>query len=352
MIMGNPQYGPPQGQGQYGPQTGYGPPQGGFQPGPPQGPPPGYGPPQGGPPQQGYGPPQGQYGPPQQGYPQQAAPGQDPGEAINWDQWYAEADASQGGGSYTTGWFQAQLADGDWTQTRNGKPCFKLGFKIVAGPDAGRKIRDTETISEMTRDNQRNTGGMAAVFRRLTVIGIPCGEKWGDPPGTRPWWHWAQTRAQSAAMAIQAAVQNPRTVEIQIGYSTEFGYSVDDVRALAGQPQQAPQGSYGPPGAPPPAQGGMAPQPYGQQPQPAAGPPPGAYGPAGGYGTEQFTPQGMAQQGPPQGQPQQGYGQQVPPNGYPQQAAPQGAPQQPQGPPQAGGPPGQPPWLAPGQQQQ
>jgi hypothetical protein len=329
MTMGNPQYGPPQGQGQYGPQSGYGPPQGGFQPGPPQ---------------QGYGPPQGYQGGYDQGGYGQPAP-------VDWDRWSQETDPGAGGGSYHTGWADAVLAGGELGRTRNGdKDAFKLSLKITGGPDAGRKINDTEAISEVTQGGERNFGGMAALFRRLTALGIPCGEKWGDPPGTRPWWHYAADRRQAAALAIQQAVAQPRPVQIKISDS-DYGFRVDDIRPAAAQ--QAPAGSYGPPGPPAPQPGPQGPPPYGGVPQPAQGPPQGQWGPAGGPGTEQFTPQGQAaqpwtgqppQQGPPQGPPPQG---QQPWNGgqpgY-QQAAPQGQPQ-PQGPQPGPGGPGTPPWL-------
>jgi hypothetical protein len=205
---------------------------------------------------------------------------------------------------------------------------------------------------------------MAALFRRLTALGIPCGEKWGDPPGTRPWWHYAADRRQAAALAIQQAVAQPRPVQIKISDS-DYGFRVDDIRPASAQ--QAPAGSYGPPGPPAPQPGPQGPPPYGGVPQPAQGPPQGQWGPAGEPGTGQFTPQGQAQQPwagqpPQQGPPQPGYQQNpqawngVPPgqapSGYdqppPQQAVPQGPPQQ--GPQPGPGGPGTPPWLQQPQQ--
>ena len=310
----DPQY-PPQG-GQYGPPPGQ----------------PGYPPQQGYPQQGGYapqqGPPPGQYPPP----PQQAV-----GAGVNWDRWYAEADAS--GGSYTTGWHPAAVDSCEFGRTRNGdKEAWLVKFKFTAGPNAGRLINDTEAISEMTRDGQPNTGGMSALFRRLRALGVPVGEKFGDAPGTVPWWH--QMSPQQVAQMMTG-----RQAEINVGDS-EFGFRVNDIRP-AGQAAQATAGPYGPPGAPVPQPGPQAPPPYGYQGPPQApqgypqqGPPQQAppqqapqYGPAGAPGTGHFTQQGQAQQ---------------PWNG--QQQAPQGPP--PQQPAQQGPQPGaagQPPWLA-GQQ--
>jgi hypothetical protein len=324
MTMGypqNPQY-PPQGPQGYPPQ--------GQPPG--YGPPPGY-PPQGPPPQQGYGPPP-VYGPQQQGY---APPQYPPPSAaeVNWERWYNEAD-NTGGGGYTPGWWPAVVEANEYGFTKAGdKRAFQVKVKFTAGPNAGRSMANTQAISEWTNDGQPNTGGMGALFRRLRALGIPVGDRFGDPPGTQPWFR-TMSGEQAAAMTIG------RPLEVEVIEDTAYGNQkirgMRPAAAGAGQP-----GPYAAPGPSPAPQGGpQAPTPYGyaqQAPQGQQGPPQGMN--PGAPGTGQFTPAGAAQQGyPGQGQPPV---QQAPGNGYPQQAQPAG-PQ----PPAPGQAPGQPPWMAQG----
>jgi hypothetical protein len=333
MTMGypNPQY-PPQ-------QPGYGPPPGY----PPQGPPQGYppqGPPQQYPPQQQYAP-QGYGPPPQQGYGQPPAGGAE----VNWEKWYNEAD-NTGGGGYTPGWWPAVVEANEYGFTKAGdKRAFQVKVKFTAGPNAGRSMANTQAISEYTNDNQPNTGGMGALFRRLAAMGIPVGDRFGDPPGTQPWFR-TMTGEQAAALSVG------RPLEVEVIEDTAYGnQKIRGMRraaAAAGQP-----GPYAAPAPPQGAPGGpQAPQPYGYAQQ--AAPAPQGMAP-GAPGTGQFTPAGAAQQGYPQQappqqapQPAQGYPPQAPPNGYPQQAPAQAAPApgpQPQAPGQA---PGQPPWMTQG----
>jgi hypothetical protein len=300
---------------------------------------------------------------------------------------YDNADTSTGG-DYETGWHPAHAEQCEYGLTqRQDKYAWTPVFRFDSGPNAGKQMTTTMAISEFKNDGEVNTGGTAKLYRQLGALGVPVGEKFGDPPGSPSFWQLGWTGEQVAAFMVS----NPAPVQIQVYYDDKWGnFKVGGIRRMrgpGGAPVQAPQA---PQQAPAPAMGGYQPGPPapgyavpGQPPAPAQGyPPQQAPAPAQGY--QQAPPQyqaGPPPQGapqpvqPPQGQgwqpaqaapPQQGIppqhpmsefqpgttwnpaGQQAPP---PQQAAPPGAPPQqapapmpPNGmPPQQGQVPGQPP---------
>jgi hypothetical protein len=333
------------------------PPQQGYQQQPGYGPPPqqGYGPPPGG----GYGPPPappgGGYGPPQQGG------GWGAPQDVNWDRMYEEGDPGAGSG-YTPGDYPFVVDSAVWGPTSKGdKWMWTIKCRFTGGPHANGMITAYRAISEYKDDGSPNAAGIAILFGELRALGIPVGEKYGDPPGTQPYWRLGWTGEQVA----QAMVGKNGIVRVE---NDDRGGKARRIKpATAGQVTQAPAPQPGPP-----AYGGYQPgPPAGQPAYPQPGPQPGGYPPqAGQPGTGQFTPGGQGQQpwnpGPPaQGPPQQyapqpggnPYPPQQPQPGQPPQAGPpqqpwpaNGAPPgQPAGPPQqpqAGGAPPQPPWAA------
>lgn len=331
---------PQQPQG-YPPQPGYGqPPQQGYQQAPP-----GYGPP----PAQGYGQPP--------AAPQGGGYGQPAGEPV-WDRMYETGDPNAAGGLLLDppGRFPAVVTESVWGPSRNGdKWGWTIKVQFTQGPHTGKALSTSRVISEYKNDGSPNTAGIAILFGELQAMGIPVGEKYGDPPGTVPFF-----RQPGGPQAAATAMVN-RHVLTQIETDEAYGNSkVRRIRPLPGggaqaaaQPQAAaapgpPQGGYqaGPPqGYPqPPSQQQFA---YGQQAQaPQSWQ---AASAASGGGTGEFAPgstwnPGQPQQGPPappQGPPA------GPPAQPPWQGQANGAPQQPAGPPQGqmGGAPGQPPWA-------
>lgn len=310
--QGQPQqgYGQPPAQPGYGQQPQYGPP--GGQQGYQQQGPPGY-------PAQGYqqgGPPQ--YGPPGGGYGQ---PGGDPWQAA-----YDMADAT--GAAYTAGWWLAQASEAEFGTTRAGdKEAWKVKFQFLAGPDAGKTITTTLSMSLRKNDGTENKNGTAILFRKLRAFGIPVGPKFGGPQDEVPF--FVQWPGSHVFGPMVAQIMTTRQVDIEVVYDDQWdNYKIRGIR----MPRSA-------------AGGGMAPAPAGMQ----QGPPPTQQGQ---WQQPQPGPQGPAQpvygqQGPPQGQGnyplppgQDGYGQQGPPGYAPTPAAP-GVPQPtPQGPAPAMGPPG------------
>jgi len=374
----NPQYPgqQPQGYPQQGPPPGYG-------PNPPQQQPPYYqGAPQQGPPAPaGYGPPApAGYGPPQ-GYDQG---GYGPPEP-NWQAMADGADTSTGG-DYEPGWWPAHAITCEYGLTRKqDKYCWTPVFQFDGGPNNGRKMTTTLSISETLNDGSSASGLTAKLYRQVGALGVPVGEKFGQP-GVTPFWQMGWTGEQVAGVIAQTGAP----VEIQVYYDKDWGnFKIGGIRtarnaqgrAVAGPPMQAQAGppapgmQQGPPmQAPQPAQ--AAPQGYPGQPaqappqqyaapQPAAaGPPPQQWQPGQGgippqnpmaefqpgttwnpgqpgpqQGPPPQAPQGYPQQAPPQaGPPAQAPGPMQPPNGYPPQ---QGQPQ-PGQPPQGSVPPS--PW--------
>jgi len=373
----NPQYPgqPQQPPGGY-QQQGY--PQG-YPGNPPQQAPPGYGPP----PQQGYGPPaQPGYGPPApMGYEQG---GYGPPEP-NWSAMAEGADTSTGG-DYEVGWWPAHAISCEYGLTRKqDKYCWTPVFQFDGGPNNSRKMTTTLAIVERLNDGTDAGGLTAKLYRQVGALGVPVGEKFGQP-GVTPFWQLGWTGEQVAGLIAQTGAP----VEIQVYYDKDWGnYKIGGIRTprtaggqrVAGPPVQAqqapaPAASYGPPQVPPhPAQAMPPQQGYGppqQAPAPMQAPPPGPpqyqAGPPpqgapqqwqpgqpppqqvpnpGQAGLGQFTPEGQGWQPgmPPPQQPGQ------PPAAPPQQYA---APQQPAaGPPaQAPGPMQPPPHGYPPQQGQ
>jgi hypothetical protein len=322
------------------PQQGYGQPQ---QPqGGQYGAPPGYGP-------QGYGP------SPQQGY------GQMGGEP-NWGQMYEQGEVRSGGmplepaGRFpmvvTESEYGAHFSDG----TKWG---WKLKAQFTDGPHAGKTVSHNMAISEYKNDQTPNTVGMGILFRELAILGVPVGEKYGDPPGTVPF--FAQQGGGHAA--AQTMVGKPFSAE---QYNDDYGAKIKNLRPVrpghGGVPAQAQQqpaydkpgpayGPYnqpggGPQGYPQPGGGGVSGQQMG--PAGAVGPTPpqpwqaaqqaqaAPQGHPGGGG--EFAPQGAPGQSPwgQNGAPAQGQA----PAGPPPQGPPQGQPQ-----PGMGGAPDAPPWA-------
>jgi hypothetical protein len=360
-------------------------------PGQPQQPQPGY--PQGypqQPPQQGY--PQGypqqqqqqqqqpyapQPGYPAQqgGYPQQGGYGAGPSA---WDQAYEMGDAS--GAMYAEGWFLATVQESAFGTTQAGdKEAWKVKFNLDAGPNAGAPITTTLAMSLKKNSGEDNTGGLSILFRKLRALGIPVGEKYGDGPGSQPFWRPQPQTGQPIPGEVVAQMMMGRQVEVEIVSDHEWNNSkVRGIRmprgaappagaptqaapggapmppqAYQGQPQQQPAfGGYQPG---PPAQG------YPQQPpQPVGGQPgypqqPGAPYP-GQPGMGQFTQQGQAQQpGPPMQQgpaPMQGAPGPMPPTQQQPAPAMPGAGMSPNGQPmqqeqqQPGMAPPMPPWAS------
>lgn len=342
--MGNPyqQSQPPWGQQ---PQQGY--PQQPYQ----QGPPPGYGPPPGAP--------QGTYGPPQQPYQQQGPQGYGPPPQQGYGQQSAEPDW---GRAYETG----EARTGGMMLEPEGKfpavvteseygPHFAEGTKwgwiikvqFTDGPHAGKSLTHRMAISEYKNDGTPNTAGIGILFKELATLGVPVGEKYGDPAGTVPFFA-AQGGGHAAA---QIMVGKPFLAEVK---NDDYGAKIR-IRALrpgqgghqAPQTGAAPGQGYSPmpqqgPGAPPqqgqqqfaypqqPQQGPTPPQPWqnAQQAQPQ---------PQGG--TAEFTQQGTSNPAQPPWQQQNGA---AAPQQAPAGPPPQGPPQQQAQPGQA---PGAPPWA-------
>jgi len=308
--MGYPNY-PPQPQPGY-PQQGYPP-----QPGYPQAPDP-YA-------QPGYPPqPQPGYGQPPQGYAPPAQPGYAGG--VDWASYYDQADMS-GGPSVTMekGKYPATVVEAEWEIADSGKGMWKTVSAVDSGQYQGVK-RTFRIVVAPEKDGAYNAKGMGAMFRRLSVLGIP-GPKEAPalwPPSTQmPPEQMAPWMNQIAQMMLG----KPVILDIGMGrgdYSDRD--EVKDILAVAGAPaapqaQQAPQGYAQAPQAPGPV---------------PPGPPPG-----------QYPPQpGPTAPGPWQGQPQN-----AGPGGYPAQppayAGAPGAPQptapSPSSPP---APPAQ-PWAQP-----
>jgi len=316
-----PQQYPPAGQGGYPPQQ-QAPP--GYQQGPPQYAPQQYQ--QGYPPQQqqGYGPAQ------QQGY----GP---PGGQNLWQQAYDLGDAS--GASYVEGWWPAEVVENAYGTTQAGdKEAWKTRFKFAPGtPNEGKIISTTLSMSLKQNDGQDNTKGLAALFRKLRAMGVPVGEKYGDPAGSQPFWNADPATGRPAMSFEQAApMVIGRHVEVEVVYDADWGNSkvrgIRMQRGQAGAPaqqagppvQQQQQGAYpgGPAGPPMPGYAQQPPQPVGGQ---------MAYNPVGTG--QQPPPPGYGQAGPPA---QQWQGQQQVP-GHPGgmgEFAPQQQPGQPAAPPQ------------------
>lgn len=376
---------PNQGQQQWGP-----PPQQGYGPPPQQG----YGPPpQGG----GYGPPPGQggYGPPP-GQPQQGGYG-GPAEPA-WGEMYDQGDPSAQAG-YTPGRHPFVVEEATYGPTNSGdKWMWTLKLRFTSGPHANGMITAYRAISHYKQDGSPNIQGIAILYGELRALGIPVGEKYGDPQGTVGFWAqgpkvngWGQ-QAFTGDSVAPAMVGRQGVVLVE---NDERGGKAKRIyppqgagQAPAGPPQQAQQAGpqYGPSGMAPPtqpggpayyspvaAQQGGSPQPG---PQPVGGPPgmqafgqaPQGQPPGVPSYTQQAQPAQWPQAPPQQGgtaefQPgqtwnpgqQQGPGQppMPPAAGPPQQQAPQGPPQQPW--PANGaqpGPQGQAPQQqpAPGQQ--
>ena len=331
----------------------------------PQAPPPGYGQPPAAP--QGYP----QQPPPgyQQGPPPPAAAGYG-GQAMEpaWAAMYEAGDPSKMGGSYTLpapseGTWPAVVIKSVWGQSRNGKPGWTpIEIQFTDGPHAGQKLSDRRIISEKQRDGVTpNDAGIAILFGELRAMGVPVGEKFGDPPGTVPFFAQGPGGGERAAATM---VGKPILARIKTD-PDGYGSKIDRIMAaqpgqaapgVAGQPAQAPPQQYAapqpaaagppqgypqqPPAAMPPQGYPAAPpqgypaQPPAQYPQQAAAAPPGPANP-GGPGLEQFAPQ-QAAAAPQAAPPQQGYPQ---PNGAPVQQQPAAAP-----PPQ--GAPPMPPWAS------
>lgn len=342
-----------------------GPPQQGYPQQPyQQGPPPGYSQPQ-----QGYGPPPQQYQqpgpqgygpPPQQGYGQASA-------EPDWGRAYETGDVRTGGIMLDPeGKFPAVVTESEYG------PHFKDGTKwgwiikvqFTEGPHAGRSLTHRMAISEYKDDGTPNTAGIGILFGELRLLGVPVGEKYGDPAGTVPF--FAQQGGGHAAAQIM--VGKPFLADVK---NDDYGAKIR-IRAI--KPRQGGTAQPVPAGSPahqaaqnqPGGGGGQWAQPqqpqgqqqfaYPQQPQQGPTPPqswqaaqqahpqPGmAQGPGGlpvpqqGGGLNEFAPQQGAPGTPPWQQ-----------NGAPQAqpTAPSGPPQQ--GPPvqgQQGGPPGAPPWA-------
>lgn len=301
-----PQQGPPQ-QGPYGAQPGQ---QFPGQAGPP--------------PQQGYGPPQGQWGAPAQAGPPAAAQGWGDGPPQpDLDRLYE--NSKETGGDYAAGTWPFTVTEAAYGPTAKGdKWMWRAKLQLGGGPDAGRVITAYLVLVE------DNDGLMFRTFSWLQALGVPVGEKFGDQPGTVPYWRQGWTGDQVA----QAITGRGGMATIK---NDDRGGKVDKIAAPAagGYPAApAPQGyAQGPPQGPPPGppqQGPPAPQQqaWGQSPQPY-GPPAQQGPPQGGY-APQGPPPPQQQAGPPQQAPWPG-------NGQPQQAA---APQAGQ---QQGGP-GPAPW--------
>lgn len=290
--MGYPgQQQPPWSQPQQ-PQPGPGgyPPGGGYTGQPPQGgqygAPPGYGP-------QGYG------QPPQQGYGQ-------PGGEPNWGQMYEQGEVRAGGMPLEpTGKFPMVIAESEYgPHFKDGtKWGWKLKAQFTEGPHAGKVLSHNMAISEYKDDGTPNTVGMGILFRELAILGVPVGDKYGDPPGTVPF--FAQQGGGYAAAQIM--VGKPFTAEL---YNDDYGAKIKNLRPVRpghgapAQPQQGQQAqqqfSYPAQGAPqgyPQSGGGpQAPQPWqAAQTQAAPGqtpPTPQAGAPATqGGGTGEFHPQ-------------------------------------------------------------
>jgi|SRR5262252_739738 len=338
----NPQYpGQPGGYPQQGPPQGY-----------PAGPPPQQQPPyyQGAPQQAGPPAPQG-YGPPAPaGYGPPGAPGAYGPAEPNWQAMSDVADTSTGG-DYEVGWWPAHAITCEYGLTKKqDKYCWTPVFQFDGGPNNGRKMTTTMAISERKNDGSENPGGTAKLYRQCAALGVPVGEKFGQP-GVTPFWQMGWTGEQVASVIAQTGAP----VEIEVYYDKDWGnYKIGGIRTprgaggqrLAAPPMQAqaapaPQGSYGPPM--------QAPQPAQAAPAPMQAPPPGP--PAYQQGP---PPQGAPQQVPPQQwQPGQGIPPQNPMSEFqqgttwnPEQGQPGAAPPQQYAPPQQ--PPAGPPQQVPG----
>jgi len=324
------------------PWPGQQPPQGYGYPQQPAQPAPGYGPPQGAPPPPpgyGYGPPAGYAAPP-------AAYGQQGPQAFDWGQLYNDSDPGAGGGfDYADGDYPAVATEAQWTTTQAGdKHMWVIKWQFTAGQYAGRPVTAWRPVAPYQKDGQPNTGGISQLFEELQVLGIPVGEKYGDPAGTVPFWQLAGGNWDQAGQMVAQAIPG-RHALLKIGHD-ERGSKVKRIKRPSGAPamaQPAPQppaqGSYAQAPAPqytsgPQAGGGggaaagQPAQPYAQAPMPPQ---------AGQPGLGQFTAGGQAQQAGITG---------PPPGTVPQQAAP-AAPPQPAQPALPFGPPqGQPPAAA------
>lgn len=325
------------------------------QQGPPPQPAPGYGQ-QGYPPQQQppYG--QGPYSgppPPQQGYGPPQGGGQG-GEPV-WDRMYENSEPGAGGLLLEPeGRWPAVITASVWGPSKDGT---KWGWTITAqftdGPHAGKSLVTSRIISEYKNDGTPNTAGISILFGELQAMGIPVGEKYGDPPGTVPFWR--QGGGQAAAQAMAG-----RPVMVQTKNDYDYGNTkIQRIRApRPGQPTQAPPAPQQPAaGQPAPAMGGYQPGP----PAPGYGPPqgqPAGYPPQGGPVPPQSWQQASAATGGGMGEFAQGQTWNPGPPAAPQQA-PAGPPaqppwaQQPNGAPPPQGPPAgqQPPQAAPPQNQ-
>jgi hypothetical protein len=202
--------------------------------------------------------------------------------------------------------------------------------QFTDGPHAGKVITHNMAINEFKNNGDPNPQGIGMLFKELRILGVPVGEKYGDPQGTTPYF----VQQGGGHMAAQVMVGKPFLAVVK---NSEYGANIR-IREL--KPGQG--GAPAPQAATQQGQQQFAYPQQGQWQQPQQGPPT-QQGPPGSAqtppgGTSEFHPQTTSNPAPPQ--PWQNGA------GAPQQAPVSPPPQGPaQGSQQQGRAPAAPPWA-------